>query len=67
MVQDLLALIRLRDSHPAFGGSFALQSSDDDRLAMRWCHGRTWIALTVGLTQRMTLIEGDDGSGSRRC
>jgi sucrose phosphorylase len=66
VVQDLIDLIRLRNSHPAFGGAFDLQACDDDRLAVRWCQGRHWIALTVGLTQRTLLIEGDDGSGPRR-
>jgi sucrose phosphorylase len=66
VVQDLLDLIRLRNRHPAFGGAFELQTSDDDRLAMRWCQGRTWIALSVGLTQRSLLIEGDEGGGARR-
>jgi sucrose phosphorylase len=66
VVHDLLELMRLRNGHPAFSGAFELQPSDDDRLAMRWCHGRAWIALTVGLAQRTMLIEGDDGSGPRR-
>ena len=66
VVQDLIDLIRLRNRHPAFGGAFDLQASDDDRLALRWCQGRTWIALSVGLAQRTMLIEGDDGDGPRR-
>lgn len=66
VVRDLLDLIRLRNRHPAFAGSFELQASDDDQLSMRWTHGRAWIALTVALTQRTMLIEGDDGSGPRR-
>jgi sucrose phosphorylase len=66
VVQDLLDLIRLRNRHPAFGGAFDLQASDNARLAMRWCLGRTWIALTAGLAERTLLIEGDDGSGARR-
>jgi sucrose phosphorylase len=66
VVQDLLALIRLRNTHPAFGGTFELQGGGDDLLALRWHQGRTWIALTVDLAQRSLLIEGDDGSGSRR-
>jgi sucrose phosphorylase len=66
VVQDLLDLIRLRNRHPAFGGTFELQGGADDLLAMRWFQGRHWIALTVGLTQRTLLIEGDDGSGPRR-
>jgi sucrose phosphorylase len=66
VVQDLLALIRLRNTHPAFGGTFELQGGGDDLLALRWHQGRTWIALTVGLAQRSLLIEGDAGGGSRR-
>jgi sucrose phosphorylase len=69
VVQDLLELIRLRNTHPAFGGRFELQGGADDLLAMRWHQGRAWIALTVGLAQRTLLIEGHDGSsgsGPRR-
>jgi sucrose phosphorylase len=69
MVLNLIELIRLRNSHPAFGGRFELQRSADDMLVMRWFDGRSWIALTVGLAQRTLLIEGDDGSsgsGPRR-
>jgi sucrose phosphorylase len=66
VVQDLLALIRLRNAHPAFAGTFELQGGDDDLLALRWRLGQAWIALTVGLAQRSLLIEGDDGGGARR-
>jgi sucrose phosphorylase len=66
VVQDLLELIRLRNRHPAFGGAFELQASDDQHLALRWRHGATWIALAVGLAERSLLIEGDDGGGLQR-
>lgn len=66
VVKDLLDLIRLRNSHPAFGGAFELQGGGPDLLAMRWSLGETWIALTVGLLARSLHIEGDDGSGRRR-
>ena len=36
VVQDLLRLIRLRNSHPAFQGQFALLDSADDTLALCW-------------------------------
>ena len=32
----LLELIRLRNSHPAFGGEFSVLESDDDELRLRW-------------------------------
>lgn len=69
LVLDVVDLIRLRNSHPAFNGRFELQASADDMLVLRWFDGRSCIALTVGLAQRTLLIEGDDGSsgsGPRR-
>jgi sucrose phosphorylase len=36
VVQNLIALIRLRNEHAAFGGTFSLLPSDDASLAMRW-------------------------------
>jgi sucrose phosphorylase len=36
VVADLLALIRLRNVHPAFQGTFELLASDPDVLEMRW-------------------------------
>jgi sucrose phosphorylase len=40
VVADLLSLIRLRNTHPAFQGSFELLPSDADSLHMRWhCAG----------------------------
>jgi sucrose phosphorylase len=66
VVQDLLDLIRLRNTHPAFGGQFELQDSDDGVLALRWQQGAAWIAMTASLAQQTLLIEGDDGDGPRR-
>ncbi|NJN00381.1 MAG: sucrose phosphorylase, partial [Aquincola sp.] len=66
VVQDLLALIRLRNTHPAFAGTFELQGGSDDLLALRWRQGAAWIALAVGLAQRSLLIESNDGSGVQR-
>ncbi len=36
VVAALLALIRLRNTHPAFNGSFSLLDSDAQTLALRW-------------------------------
>ena len=47
VVRELLALIRLRNRHPAFDGRFALEASAEDRLALRWTHGGASVALTV--------------------
>lgn len=49
VVRDLLALIRLRNEHPAFAGTFALDESSDDWLSMRWNHGAHVAELRVNL------------------
>jgi sucrose phosphorylase len=49
VVLDLLALIRLRNVHPAFAGSFELLESDDSTLALRWYNGAESAQLRVDL------------------
>ena len=49
VVGDLLELIRLRNTHPAFQGSFALQPSTDDTLDLRWSNGAAFARLRVNL------------------
>ena len=54
----MLALIRQRNTHPAFGGSFTLEAGDaDHRLTMQWAHGEHTARLQVdfaALTHRLT-------------
>ncbi len=66
IVKDLLALIRLRNAHPAFGGSFALLDSGAQALAMQWTSGATHLRLRVNLAEPSFELVGDDGSGERR-
>ncbi|MFN3860694.1 MAG: sucrose phosphorylase [Roseateles sp.] len=47
VVRKLIELIRLRNRHPAFGGSFAVLPSDDHVLSLRWQQGPHWAALRV--------------------
>jgi sucrose phosphorylase len=47
VVQDLLRLIRLRNQHPAFAGSFHLLASEEHQLSLRWQSGDQWIQLEV--------------------
>ncbi len=49
VVQDLLALQRLRNTHPAFDGTFQLLDSDAATLAMRWEREAGFAALRVNL------------------
>jgi sucrose phosphorylase len=47
VVQDLLDLIRLRNSHAAFGGQFELLESQSESLHMRWTNGDATALLYV--------------------
>ena len=49
VVQRLLALIRLRNAHPAFGGHFSLGASDARTLVMCWHSGAHRAELHVDL------------------
>ena len=63
VVQRLLALVRLRNTHPAFGGAFDNPASADDRLCLRWTAGDTTLTLDVQLgTLHWHIVEdGPDG------
>ncbi len=39
VVRRLCALIRLRNSHPAFNGTFSMTASSSTALTLRWQHG----------------------------
>ncbi len=56
VVADLLALIRLRNTHPAFQGSFELLRSDADTLHMRWHAGVAEVQLKVNFADGTHLL-----------
>jgi sucrose phosphorylase len=61
VVQKLCALIKLRNTHTAFGGAFTMLSSADDTLSLRWLNGDAWAALEVNFAQstgQLTYGEG---------
>lgn len=47
VVAAQIELIRLRNSHPAFSGSFGLMPGGDDVLHLCWSHGRDFAELVV--------------------
>jgi sucrose phosphorylase len=49
VVADLLALIRLRNSHLAFGGTFTLGDSSEHTLDLSWRNGAEFASLQVDL------------------
>jgi sucrose phosphorylase len=65
VVQDLLALIQLRNSHPAFGGSFTLLASDAQTLSMQWTAGAAYARLTVSLAEPACELVSNEGRGER--
>lgn len=50
VVQDLLALIRFRNRHPAFNGSFTLLDTDEHTLGLRWEQGADWAQLQINFS-----------------
>ena len=63
VVVKLLALIRLRNAHPAFGGQFELISAHDETLEFRWRDGPEFATLSVDLA---TLAHRIEFSAARR-
>jgi sucrose phosphorylase len=61
VVQDLLRLIRLRNTHPAFNGQFELLPSADEVLALRWRLGDDEVQLSVDLARRQASIRSLQG------
>ena len=61
LVQRLLSLIRLRNSHAAFSGRFELLPSAPDTLVMRWQHGACWLQLQAHLPSASWQIDSDLG------
>jgi sucrose phosphorylase len=61
VVADLFGLIRLRNSHPAFGGRFELLPSPDEVLDLCWRHGEAVARLRVDLRSAEHRIEWTPG------
>lgn len=60
VVQRLLALIRFRNSHPAFDGTFRLEDGTDHELVMTWTGEAS---LTAGFDLRNHTFELESDSG----
>ncbi len=66
VVQALLRLIRFRNEHPAFQGTFSLQASSDHVLVIRWDFDAIWAQLKVDFSQpTMTISYFNEGIGKR--
>ena len=47
VVQSLFELIRFRNRHPAFNGSFSMPETHDSGISLRWDNGADWALLEV--------------------
>jgi sucrose phosphorylase len=50
VVQSLFELIRFRNQHPAFDGSFSMPEVHESGIIMRWDNGMNWAMLEVDFT-----------------
>ena len=66
VVADLVGLIRLRNTHPAFNGTFELVPTPDEVLELRWRHGEASTRLRIDLQTGAHLIEFSQGGELRR-
>lgn len=66
VVVDLLRLIKLRNTHPAFEGVFQLLDTDPALLAMRWEQGAHFAELTVNLATASYELVVSAESGTQR-
>jgi len=57
VVRSLLELLRLRNAHPAFNGTFGLRSSAPDRLVLEWANGPATARLDVDLAEMRSRME----------
>ncbi len=67
VVQRLLKLMRLRSTHPAFQGEFALHYSNDSSVATSWKSGKAYCAVMVDLNFNTTTITFTGPEGEEIC
>jgi transcriptional regulator with XRE-family HTH domain len=63
VVARLIELIRLRNTHPAFNGTFALLNTQACVLGLRWQSGEQWAELQVDLSQLSYRLAFSNDSG----
>jgi sucrose phosphorylase len=64
VVARLFELIRLRNSHPAFAGEFALAESPASVIDLRWQNGSALARLTIDLHDCTHRLEYSTPAGS---
>ena len=60
VVRRLMDLIRLRNTHPAFGGELSVETDAEESVCLRWQHRDAHLSLEVDLgVGRATIVDGD--------
>jgi sucrose phosphorylase len=62
VVRSLLSLLRIRNTHKAFGGTFTIEPSPNDRLVLRWTNDGEWVRLDADLLRMCGTISAGDGA-----
>lgn len=65
VVQALFELIRFRNQHPAFHGSFSMKETPDSGIALRWDSGEDWAMLEVDFASGSYSLSNSPSSNSR--
>jgi sucrose phosphorylase len=63
VVQKLVELIRLRNTHPAFGGEFKVSTAGEGTLHVGWTSGNEFATLEVDLANKNARITASSQSG----
>jgi sucrose phosphorylase len=63
----MLQLIRLRNSHPAFGGEFTMRPADGERLELVWRHGSEFAELSIDMSTLAHRIVFSSAGGESDC
>ena len=66
VVRKLLALIRLRNSHPAFQGEFDMPDCGETALSLVWRKGKEFARLHIDFTNAGYLLEVTDNGSTTR-
>lgn len=66
VVRDLNELIKFRNSHPSFNGSFSVVQSPDYQIKLRWEMDTDWSELQIDLTRNNMIIRYGDGYGDQK-
>ena len=56
VVQKLLELVRLRNTHPAFAGHADVDTQSDQRLVITWNNAEHWARLLVDISEPRALL-----------